>query len=497
MMTDLGMEFLQNKSAATPEVLREELPLQRFVGESLSQAVVEGEVALPGGLREETTVLSAEAMAVLERSLAQADRVTIDGKVVFHVLYTQGDPTHISALEASAEFTHPVELPGAQEGMTAPVSLMVEHVEAAAQGGRLHLMAILRVQARVFSDEPMEVVTGVRGMEGLMLRTETLGGCQAVARGEQDVQDVMGGEERATLSGNILLEVVHRSAMPSRPLVVTRHTIPFEETLPLTGEEGDTLCAGAVVKDVAVLSQEGQEEGSRTLRAEVLLGLNAQAARQRDLCLLLDAYTTQGDCLALEKQEVRRALAHKQVHTAESGKLTLLLDGQTPVRTPLRASLRPVVTELSRAGGKLNVEGMMEVNLLYMTDETEAPQTYQTEEPFRMCFACDLSLPESLVLTAGNIDLNGITSDRVEVKYILYLDCHDVQLGSESLVTKVDSQPAGETEKGILMYFSQPGESLWDIAKRYRVSCDSLKRMNPELEEGAATQPQRVILWRK
>ena len=523
MMTDLGMEFLQNKSAATPEVLREELPLQRFVGESLSQAVVEGEVALPGGLREETTVLSAEAMAVLERSLAQADRVTVDGKVVFHVLYTQGDPTHISALEASAEFTHPVELPGAQEGMTAPVSLMVEHVEAAAQGGRLHLMAILRVQARVFSDEPMEVVTGVRGMEGLMLRTETLGGCQAVARGEQDVlvrdecdlgavlqitdtlyataiatvQDVMGGEERATLSGNILLEVVHRSAMPSRPLVVTRHTIPFEETLPLTGEEGDTLCAGAVVKDVAVLSQEGQEEGSRTLRAEVLLGLNAQAARQRDLCLLLDAYTTQGDCLALEKQEVRRALAHKQVHTAESGKLTLLLDGQTPVRTPLRASLRPVVTELSRAGGKLNVEGMMEVTLLYMTDETEAPQTYQTEEPFRMCFACDLSLPESLVLTAGNIDLNGITSDRVEVKYILYLDCHDVQLGSESLVTKVDSQPAGETEKGILMYFSQPGESLWDIAKRYRVSCDSLKRMNPELEEGAATQPQRVILWRK
>ena len=76
MMTDLGMEFLQNKSAATPEVLREELPLQRFVGESLSQAVVEGEVALPGGLREETTVLSAEAMAVLDRSVAEADRFT-------------------------------------------------------------------------------------------------------------------------------------------------------------------------------------------------------------------------------------------------------------------------------------------------------------------------------------------------------------------------------------------------------------------------------------
>lgn len=526
MMTDKSMDFLekQGSSAAKAlEVLREELPLQRFVGESLSQAVVEGEVALPGGLREETTVLSAEAMAVLDRSSAEADRVTAEGKVVFHVLYTQGDPTHVSALEASAEFSHPVELAGAQSGMNAPVSLMVEHVEAVAQGGRLHLMAILRVQVRVFSDEPMEVVTGIRGVDGLMLRTETLSGCQTVARGEQDVlvrdecdlgavlqitdtlyataiatvQDVMGGEERATLSGNILLEVVHRSAMPSRPLVVTRHTIPFEETVSLTGDEGDSLCAGAVVKDVAVLSQEGQEEGSRTLRAEVLLGLNAQAAKQRDLCLLLDAYTTQGDCLSLEKQEVRRALAHKQVHTAESGKLTLLLDGQTPVRTPLRAALRPVVTDMTQAGGKLSVEGMMEVTLLYMTDDTETPQTYQTEEPFRMCFACEVSLPESLVLTTSNIDVNGITSDRVEVKYILHLDCHDVQLASEALVTQVEQEPAEEAEPGILMYFSQPGESLWDIAKRYRVSCDSLKRMNPDLEEDGSTQAQRVILWRK
>ena len=438
-MTDMSMDVLQGGDAKTPEILKEELALQRFVGEALGQAVVEGEIALPGGLREETTVLSAEAMAVLEHSAADADRVTADGKVAFHVLYTQGDPTHISALEASAEFTHPVELPGAQAGMSAPVSLMVEHVEAAAQGGRLHLMAILRVHARAFSDEPLGVVTGIRNVDGLMTRTETLSGCQTVARGEQDVlvrdecelgavlqitdtlyataiatvQDVMGGEERATISGSILLEVTHLSNMPSRPLVITRHTIPFEETLSLMGENGDSLCASAVVKDVAVLSQEGQEEGARTLRAEVLLGLSAHATRQRDLCLLLDAYTTQGDCLALDMQQVRRALCHRQIHTAESGKLTLLLDGQPPARTPLRATLRPVVTDLTRANGRLNVEGMMEVTLLYMTDDTEVAQTYQAEEPFRMAFACDLSLPESLVLTPSNIDVTGITSDRV------------------------------------------------------------------------------------
>lgn len=504
------------------DILREELPLQRFVGEGLSQAVVEGEVALPGGLREETRVLMSEAMAVLERSNVENGRVALDGKVAFHVLYTQGDPTKVNALEANADFTHTADVPGAQSGMNAPISLMVEHVEACAQGGRLHLMAILRVQARVFTDEPMDVVTGVRGADGLMTRSETLRSVRTVGFGGQDVlirdecelgsalqitdtlyatamasvQDVSGGEGRAAISGTIQLEVTHLSDMPSRPVVITRHAIPFEETVVVSGETGDELCCSAVVRDVAVISQEGAEEGERTLRAEVLLGLRAESTQAREVCLLLDAYTTQGDVLALETQNVRRATARRQLHTAESGKLTLLTDGHPPVRTPLKATLRPVITDLSQNGGKLTAEGMMEATLLYMTDDDPAPQVYQTEEPFRAVFACEPSLPESLTLTAANIDPITVTSDRVEVKYILHLDCSDVQLSPKPLVTQVSQRPADAEEPGILLCFSQPNETVWDLAKRYRVSPESLQRMNPGLKEGS-TEGQRVILWKR
>ena len=178
---------MEKTGTKPPEVLREELPLQRLIGEGLSQAVVEGEVALPGGLREETHVLLSQAMAALDKSTVENGRVNAEGKVTFHVLYTQGDPTKVSALEASAEFSHPIELAGAQSGMQAPISMMVEHVEASAQGGRLHLMAILRVHARVLTDEPVSVVTGVQGVDGLMLRTETVRVLRPACQGAQDV----------------------------------------------------------------------------------------------------------------------------------------------------------------------------------------------------------------------------------------------------------------------------------------------------------------------
>lgn len=506
---------------SAPEALRELMPMQRFVAEAVSQAVVEGDVALPGGLREETNVLSAEAMAVPEETDVDENEAEVEGKVTFHVLYTQGDPTLVSALEASAEFSHEVNIPGAREGMIPMVTLTVEHVEATAQGGRMHLLAILRVQVRLYTDEPLSVVTGVMGAEGLMVKTKTLQCLSTAATGKQDVlvreecelgsvlqitdtlyatafasvQDVMGGEERATISGNILLEVTHRSRMPSRPIVVTRHTIPFEESIPLNGQQADSLCCDAVVKDVAVLSQEGQEEDSRTLRAEVLLHMTARAAVSRDVTLLLDAYTTGGDRLSPTAMPVSRITRHHQLHTAESGKLMLLLDGQPPARTPLKACLRPIVTDAVQERGKLNVEGMMEVTLLYMTDDSDIPQTYRTEEPFRMSFACEPCCRSALRLCPSNVEVAGITSDRVEVKFILHLSLYDLLTQPEALVEDISLTAAPPEEPGIVLCFSRPGETLWDIAKQYRVSCEALRRMNPNLEEGKAGQ--QVILWRR
>ncbi len=506
-----------------PEILWEEIAMCRYLGDSLRQTVVEGEVALPGGLREETIILSAQAMAVVEQTTVQAGRADVDGKVIFHVLYTQGDPTRINTLEAAADFSQTIDLPEARPGMTVPVSLTTEHVEASAQGGRLKLMSILKLYARVFSEEPLRMVGGLRAADELMQKTETLKTCRTVASGKQDVlvrdecelsevlqitdtlyatataavQDVMGGEERVTITGTIDLEVYHLSAMPSRPLVITRHSIPFEETLLLSGTQGDLLTADACVRDVAVLSQEGQEEGQRTLRAEVLLSLSASMTKRRDVCLLLDAYTTGGDLLCPRTQPTQRVLSQQRIHTAESGKMLLMLDGQPPVRTPLCATLRPIVTDATQTGGRLTVEGMMEVCLLYMTDNTAAPCSYTTEEPFRMTYACELCQTDALTLQATGVEVACITSDRVEIKYILHLFCNDVSLGQEPLIAEVVSQPAPTDENGILIYFSQPGESLWEIAKRYRVSCDSLRAMNPALQGAEATDGQRVILWRK
>ena len=72
----------------------------------------------------------------------------------------------------------------------------------------------------------------------------------------------------------------------------------------------------------------------------------------------------------------------------------------------------------------------------------------------------------------------------------------DAQLAQSPMVTQVSSKPSGPEEPGILLCVSQPGETLWDVAKRYRVGEEAVHALNPELTD-TLTPGQGVVVWRR
>ena len=138
------------------QLIRESIRLEQPLGTVKSTAVVEGEVTLPGGLREEVHVLCVEAMAVADGAEALQDRVNVTGRVIFHVLYTQGDPTKVNSLETAADFTHLCSMPGVQPRMAATARLQVSRVEAKVSGGRMTMRAEVQAEVSVLSLTPVE-----------------------------------------------------------------------------------------------------------------------------------------------------------------------------------------------------------------------------------------------------------------------------------------------------------------------------------------------------
>lgn len=500
---------------------RAQLQAERPCGTCHSQLTVEGEVTLPGSLRETTNVLHASAMAVVESAEAMQDRITVGGRVVFCVLYTQGSSAKVESIEATADFTHLCELKGAVPRADVFAAVKAEHVTATVTGGRMTMRAVVGLQARAMLCEDLELLSRTDG-EHIEQRTETLQLCRTVARGSADVLlreefslpselaisdtlgarafatliDTAGGQGRIGLSGEVTIEAVHASATPGKPLVVTRHTVPVSQSVEISGEMGERLDGRILVKDVAVASQD-IGDGERTLRAEVLLGLTAWADQTVPAEILTDAYTTAGDELRLERSRVRLRTGDHRIHAAESAKASLLLpENAPPVRTMLAAFATPVMTGFVQQGSRLLAEGVLEATLLYMSGDGETPVSAKVEAPFRTAFAASASPEDIISLTAANVEAVPVTSDRVELRCVLHADVEGVQASAVSLVTEAAAIPAGETTGDIVLYFTQPGESAWDIARRYRIPEKELRALNPDLT-GEPQTGQGVVVWRR
>ena len=335
---------------------------ERPLGCCTATVNVEGDVPLPGSLRETTNILYAGASAVVESTEAMQDRAGIAGRVVFRVLYVKGDSTKVEAIEAAANFSHISDMPGATARSDVYACARAEHVQHSVQGGRVSLRTQVHLDARAVNCEPVEIVMGTAdaGMERkihqLKLRRRVASGSREMLLREefslpaelavQDTlgatatavfQDTAGGQGRIGIAGEVTIEAIHASGVPGKPLVITRHAVPVSQSVEITGEGGQWLDGRIIVKDVAVASQDAGD-GERTLRAEVLLGLEAWAEKEETAEVLADAYTTSGEDVRLTQEEMSIRTGANRTHAAESGKASLLLpEGAPLLRTMLAA----------------------------------------------------------------------------------------------------------------------------------------------------------------
>jgi len=485
------------------------------------QINVEGEVPIAGSLRETTHVLYASAMAVVERAEAMQDRASITGRVTFCVLYTQGDKTQVESIEATAEFSHLCDLPGATPHAAVFACAQAAHAQAHVQNGRMTMRAVVKLQSRADVCEPVEIVARVEA-SGAQMRTEEIALRRTVGRGSQDVllreefalpadlnitdtlgawatasfQDTAGGQGRIGLAGEVTIEAIHASGLPGKPLVVTRHTVPVSQSVEIAGEGGDMLDGRIVVKDVAVASQD-IGDGERTLRAEVLLGLSAWADREETVTVLTDAYTTANDDLKLTRTPVVIRTGDNRTYAAESGKAALMLpEGAQPIRTMLAAFAKPVMTAFTQQGSRLVAEGSLDTTLLYLTGDGGAPVSARIEAPFRAAFAAEAAPEDIVLLSSSNVEAVPITSDRVELRYILHAQVEGLRTSEVTVTTDVASVPAAAVTRDIALYFVQPGETAWDIARHYRIPEGELRKLNPDLS-GEPKAGQGLVVWNR
>ena len=152
----------------------------------------------------------------------------------------------------------------------------------------------------------------------------------------------------------------------------------------------------------------------------------------------------------------------------------------------------------------LVLDGVLEVRVLYLTDDDREPVQVHTE---LLPFHYEAEVPgiqkDSIwYLEPGFEQLTAVMTggDNVEIKAVVSLDLLVLQPVKQNVIRTVELEPL-DTKRvqqmpGIVGYLVQEGDTLWDIAKRFRTTGNTILEMNGKTS-GILTPGDSLILMKE
>ena len=486
------------------KVLNQALEIEQLVGAQSAQVLLRAEALVPGAGREAIEALMAEADLVIGNTDVQTDRVVIDGVAHCQAIYRQGEESTLRALTAQAALSHVFDLPGAQAGLPGRVHAQVEHVEAKYENGHMVFYVTASVAVQVLRLVPMEVITGLEGVDALESDYQEIRSVKLAAENNvpvtlteevslpaaldarmalMDWAGVQIDQASADLggvrvSGKVNLETLISSGVAGRPVALIKYPIAFDQLIELPEWLTKDVYAEATIRSLRTQVEQGEEGEDAILRIEAELLIALQALATDSALALTDAYTTSGPALEIERQKIDAARIERS-QCAEAFRGTVLLpEGAPPVGNVLAVRVRPNLGGWSSENGRSVLEGVLEANVLYMPGGTDKLAAAQAELPFEITCQGELTEDSWISVEAASADANALMSDRVELRCNLIATMETRVLENVSLVQSVmEGEPAGK-RPGIVLFWPGKEDSVWTIGKRYNVPVSEVLAMN-------------------
>ncbi len=511
------------------ELIRKNIHMNRQKGSAVSQITLDDDVIVPDTFDDVARILLDNGEVQIESSRIQGEKVLVKGTLVFHVLYRR-EGGGLQALSGEIPFEEAINVPDLEEHDETQTGWTLEDLSTGLINSRkLSVKAVVTLEVRAESlcdaeaavdietdDQKAEVLKRSVEVASIAARrrdTYRIREDIQLTANKPDIGTVLWNEMRLRgvsvrpmegmihLEGELLVFLIYSGEEDHTPVQWLEESIPFSGEVELS-EAGDDMIPAVGVR-ILHRSAEAKPDSDGEMREfgiDAVLELDMRLYQEEEVELLSDVYST-GCELKAETGEAcfDRLLTRNICKTKVSDQISLKKAER--ILQICHSSGNVKLDEAWPEEDGLHIEGVLEVGLLYLTDDDAEPVGSSVEMlPFRCVAEADgISRDSVWQLNLGVEQLTAVMlgGDSVEIKAVVSADLLVLQPIRESVVTEVSAGPLDlkklQEMPGIVGYVVQPEDTLWKIAKKFHTTVDQVREMNG-LSEGGIKKGDRLIL---
>ena len=475
------------------ELLWNELNAQRLIYRGITQQEASGTIPLPAG-KQISEVLDYSAEVFTDNCRADDGKVELSGRIKVSVLGSdaQGE---LFCFDSESEFTHSIEAENAEAGMNASAEAAVKKLSIQkVSGDTLSFSLAADISCRVTSSSSLRLLNGIQGMNDIEMKTAALMNTRRVETGSAlvriseeltsegadyileysagiSVRDTAIENGNASVSGIINVNLLAQTADGELMQIV--RNIPFRENIALNAE-ADEIYASAELRNTNIRAL-GTEFSLIAFDADAFFRI--YGIKESEFTVPLDAYSPSANfsCL-LENLRFSNALGGNCMQQSLRENISVP-DGMANIFTSVFSAARPVITSVSFSNGEMNAEGLLMTRLIYKSSDGNI-HSFIEEVPFEMSMAAPEKAEYANLSVSASAGVTGGGGNSAQISYTI--DAHAEFFGETQLnaVAGIAECEPEATPTGIIIYNAQEGESVFDIAKKFRMPLEKVRSMN-------------------
>lgn len=503
------------------DVNKENVCINKLVCEKKELVFVEEDMIVPDSKPDILNAINLNGNVCIYKKEVMDGKVKIEGCVNTYIMYLpDSKEDNLRGLNATIEFSHVISVPECREGMDATINVCLKDLECKVLNGRkINVRAGLDVKIKIYSNEEIEVINGIKSIDDVQTLNETITTNSLVGRNSTKVyiKDTLNVDQQDEIEEILKAEVnlINSDIKISYKKVLSKceaevkimylttdnrintitGNIPAVGFIDMQDILEDNICDITNEINNIVIRPNAPEEHS--IYVEIEIETTCTAFERKDISIIQDLYSPTANIEFTQKRvstTTDKVTRNKNFTIRSKINIPELVEGNL-----LDTEVITNITKEQVTDTKINYEGEMTVNFIF-ANENGTISGKISKVPFELYVDNPLNNENVNVDTKVNVIAkkfevrpNGDVDCTIDAEAVVELS----QNATMNIIEDINMQE-GDVDSGdydsLIIYIVQKGDTLWKIAKKFRSTVDDIARVNGIEDENKIDVGQKLYI---
>lgn len=511
------------------ELIKDYIKITKVILVPPSRSVYEHDCIVPDTLPDMLKVLVADGVVTVDRVSVIKDTVTVDFSVSYRILYLADNAeASIKSFLTTAKHSATFDAPDADANTKCRVDCILEHTEHTFINSRkLSFRSVVKIEPELNSTVEKGITTDLDGLNDIQTRRNTFkisSLCESqtanlniaetldIPSGKAAILDLLRADakltdvnftvddEKVQVKGCLNICALYVSDDNNQSTQIMEHQIPFTQNIQI--ENGGEYNVRTVLASFRSDVGEDSDGEKRIITIEAIINFELSGYAIKECDILTDAYSLTKE-FKLESENLDTTLKVGEMNNSFVIKEVMTKSEEDPdISEVINVNGTIGQADVNIEAGVITVEGFVFCNVLYLSDNANAPiasftqqvpftqtfdRTFEVEEP-DVKAKLDVSHASYSILSGQELELRIAVSVKLEVSCINHLSTVENVIMLENPDKDFTNRPS------ILLYVVQPGDSLWKVAKKYSAPISILQNINDIKNPDVLRSGQKLLI---